>query len=61
MLTSVIVRIIDFCMRRAWGVVIVALLMAVAASAYTATHFAINSDIGSLSPDRRLAPTRGRV
>ena len=48
MLTSIVVSIIAFCVRRAWSVLFVALLMAGAASAYTATHFAINSDITAL-------------
>jgi hypothetical protein len=48
MLTAAVVKVIDFCVRRAWGVLIVALLMAVAAGAYAATHFEINSDINAL-------------
>ena len=48
MLTSFIVRVIDFCIRRAWFVLIVGLLVAAAASAYATTHFAINSDIDAL-------------
>ena len=48
MLTSVIVRVIDFCLRHALAVVLVALVLAAAAAAYTGTHFAINSDINAL-------------
>jgi len=48
MLTSVIVRIIGFCVGRAWAVVAIGLLMAIGASLYTAAHFVINSDIGAL-------------
>ncbi|HEY1942895.1 MAG TPA: MMPL family transporter [Roseiarcus sp.] len=48
MLTSVIVRVIDFCLRHAIAVVIVALLVAAAAAAYAGTHFAINSQIDAL-------------
>jgi hopanoid biosynthesis associated RND transporter like protein HpnN len=48
MLTSVIVAIIGFCMRHARAVVIAAVLLAVAASAYSAKHFAINSNIDAL-------------
>ncbi len=48
MLTSVIVRIIQFCLRHAVVVVIVALALAAAAAAYAGTHFAINSDIDAL-------------
>jgi hopanoid biosynthesis associated RND transporter like protein HpnN len=52
MLTSVVVRIIGFCMRNAVGVVVACLLLAVGASVFSATHFAISSDInGLLSKD----------
>ena len=48
MLTSVIVRVIDFCTRHAWQVVVVGLVMAAASGLYSARHFAINSDISDL-------------
>ena len=48
MLTSLIVRIIDFCTRNAWQVVVAGLLLAVASGFYAARHFAINSDINTL-------------
>ena len=48
MLTSVIVRVIDFCTRHAWQVVVVGLVMAAASGVYAARHFAINSDISDL-------------
>jgi hopanoid biosynthesis associated RND transporter like protein HpnN len=48
MLTSLIVRLIEFCTRRAWLVVAIAALLAVAAGLYSARHFAINSDINTL-------------
>jgi hopanoid biosynthesis associated RND transporter like protein HpnN len=48
MLTSVVVRIIDFCMRRAWAVIVVGLLLSLGSSFYAARHFAINSDINAL-------------
>jgi len=52
MLTTVIVRVIDFCIRNAWRVVIAGTLLALASGVYTARHFAINSDINTLlSPD----------
>ena len=51
MLTSVIVRVIDFCTRHAWQVIIAGLLMAAASGVYAARHFAINSDIGDLLSD----------
>jgi hopanoid biosynthesis associated RND transporter like protein HpnN len=48
MLTSLIVRIIDFCTRHAWQVIVAGLLMATASGVYAARHFAINSDISDL-------------
>jgi hopanoid biosynthesis associated RND transporter like protein HpnN len=52
MLTTLVVRIIHFCARRAWLVVAIALVAAVAAGVYSVRHFAINSDINALlSPD----------
>ena len=48
MLTSAIVRVIDFCTHYAWQVVVAGLLLAVACGVYAARHFAINSDISTL-------------
>jgi len=48
MLTSVIVRIIDFCTRHACQVVVAGLVLAGASGVYAARHFAINSDISAL-------------
>ena len=48
MLTSVIVRVIDFCTRYAWTVVAAGLVLASASGVYVARHFAINSDISTL-------------
>lgn len=48
MLTSLIVRIVDFCSRRAWLVVVLALLVAAACSYYATRNFAINSDTNVL-------------
>ena len=48
MLTKFISRIVDFCLRFPRSVVIAGLLLAVLGAAYTATHFAITSDIDSL-------------
>ena len=48
MLTSIIVRIIDFCTRNAWRIVAAGLLLAIASGVYVARHFAINSDINTL-------------
>jgi hopanoid biosynthesis associated RND transporter like protein HpnN len=48
MVTSIIVRIVDFCSHRAWMVISAFFIAAVACSFYTARHFAINSDINAL-------------
>ena len=48
MLTSLIVRLIEFCTRHAWQVVAIGVLLAVASGLYSARHFAINSDINTL-------------
>ena len=48
MLTSLIVRLIEFCTRHAWRVVALGVLLAAASAVYSATHFAINSDINAL-------------
>jgi hopanoid biosynthesis associated RND transporter like protein HpnN len=48
MLTSVIVRVIDFCTRYAWQAVVVGLVLAGVSGVYTVRHFAINSDISTL-------------
>ena len=52
MLTSIIVRIVEFCIRRAWMVVGVALLIAIGSSVYTASHFRLNSDVGAMLSDK---------
>ena len=52
MLTFIIARIVGFCMRHAWTVVGVGLLIAVASSLYTATHFRLNSDVNALLSDK---------
>jgi len=48
MLTNVIVRVIDFCIRNAWRVVVAGSLLALVSGFYTVRHFAINSDINTL-------------
>src|SRR5437870_13379672 len=48
MLTSLIVRLVQFCTRHAWQVVAIGALLAAASSFYSARHFAINSDINTL-------------
>ena len=48
MLTKVIGRVIELCLRFPRSVLAIGLLLAVASAAYTATHFAITSDIDAL-------------
>ena len=48
MLTSVIARIVGFSVRHAWTALAVGGLLAAGASAYTATHFRLNSNIDAL-------------
>src|SRR4029453_1685805 len=47
-LRATIARIVDLCTRYAWPTILVAAIIAGASSAYTARHFAINTDIGKL-------------
>jgi hopanoid biosynthesis associated RND transporter like protein HpnN len=52
MLTSLVARVINFCLRHAVAVVLIGIAGAIAAGVYSARHFAINSDItGLLSSD----------
>src|SRR5262245_61211968 len=48
MLTSLVVRIIDFCTRYAAQVTVLGLALAVLSGVYAARNFAINSDINTL-------------
>ena len=48
MLKSVIVAIVTRCTRHAWGVIIVASLLAVGSAVYAAMHFGINTDVNTL-------------
>jgi hopanoid biosynthesis associated RND transporter like protein HpnN len=44
--------IVDFCLRRAWAIILASALILVVSSAYVARHFAVNSNISNLlSPD----------
>jgi len=52
MLTAIIVRIVAFCIRRAWLVVGVGLLIAIGSSVYTARHFRLNSDVSAMLSDK---------
>src|SRR5436309_5739108 len=46
--SRIIVRVVDICIRRRWWVVAAAMVLLVVSSAYTVTHFAINTDTGRL-------------
>lgn len=48
MLTSIIVRIINFCTRHAWAVIAAGILVSIVSGLYSAKNFAINSDINTL-------------
>ena len=52
MITTLVVRAIDFCARLAWPVIGVALLLTVVSSWYAATHFAMTTDINQLPPTK---------
>ena len=52
MLVSAVKRVVGFCSRNPWPVVILAAIIAAASSVYATTHFAITTDINKLiSPD----------
>jgi hopanoid biosynthesis associated RND transporter like protein HpnN len=51
MLTTTIVRIVEFCVRHARGVTLAFLLLGLGAGFYTAAHFKINSDVNDLLSD----------
>ncbi|MGH6837520.1 MAG: MMPL family transporter [Methylocella sp.] len=48
MLTSAIVRTVEFCIRHFWGVIIVALILTSVAGTYTIRHFAIDTNVNNL-------------
>ncbi|MGE8364755.1 MMPL family transporter [Cupriavidus sp.] len=48
MLTSLVIRIVQFSTRRAWPVIALTLLLTAASGVYVAGHFAINTDISRL-------------
>jgi hopanoid biosynthesis associated RND transporter like protein HpnN len=41
-------RIVDFCLRRAWAIILASAVIFAGSSAYVARHFAVSSDIGNL-------------
>jgi len=52
MLERVIVRVVSFCTRYSFAVVIMALVLGLGSTVYAVRHFAINTNIsGLLSPD----------
>ena len=52
MLTRSIVRIVGFCTRHAWGVICLAVILALGSGVYTARYFAINANIDDLMSPR---------
>ena len=50
MLRSSVFRTVDFCTRRAWWVIVLALALAAASGVYAARHFAIKTDVTDLFP-----------
>jgi uncharacterized protein len=50
MLSSLILRVVDFCTRRAWRVVLLATVLAVFCSVYAVRHFAVTTDTTALFP-----------
>jgi uncharacterized protein len=50
--SSPIITVVDFCIRRPWWIIALAVALAAGAGLYTAKHFAIKTDINDLiSPD----------
>src|ERR1700735_305826 len=52
MLSSIIIRIVDFCVQRRWRVVILGILLAVASATYDVRRFSITTDTDSLISQR---------
>src|SRR5437660_9178257 len=50
MLTSAVLRMVGFCTRYPWPVIVIAALLAIGSALYTAAHFAITTDTGQLLP-----------
>jgi uncharacterized protein len=50
MLTSAVLRMVGFCTRYPWPVIVVAAMLAVGSALYTAAHFAITTDTDQLLP-----------
>jgi hypothetical protein len=52
MLTRSIVRIVGFCTRRAWAVIVFAVALAIGSGIYSARYFTINANIDDLMSSR---------
>src|SRR5438445_7128655 len=50
MLTSAVLRMVGFCTRHPWLVIVIAAVLAIGSALYTATHFAITTDTNQLLP-----------
>jgi uncharacterized protein len=50
MLTSAVLRMVGFCTRHPWPVIIIAAVLAIGSALYTATYFAITTDTDQLLP-----------
>src|SRR5712671_6029996 len=50
MLTSAVLRMVGFCTRHPWPVIVIAAALAIGSALYTATHFAITTDTDQLLP-----------
>jgi uncharacterized protein len=50
MLGSAILRVVSFCNRYAWGVIVAGIALAGVSTVYTFTHFAVKTDVNQLFP-----------
>src|SRR5438876_251582 len=50
MLRTSVFRVVDFCTRKAWWVIVLAVVLAVVSTAYTMRYFAIKTDVTDLFP-----------
>src|SRR5437764_1904076 len=50
MLTSAVLRMVGFCTRYPWPVIVIAAILAIGSALYTAAHFAITTDTDQLLP-----------
>jgi hopanoid biosynthesis associated RND transporter like protein HpnN len=48
MITTLVVRAIDFCVQHAWRVIVISVLLTVLSSWYAVTHFAMTTDVNQL-------------